>query len=708
MVPKDRKVAKAKVTVPKTHSKAGKTSGAGGGVVQTQGESIRPDSDRRYSDLLDLVSTDDRGGQVKSSTHNLKTKRKRDGPPSGDVGAARTAVPRAARRVNSSDADESGSERQPQKKAKVSVLPQSQKRPHRAAVINFDHSDSDLPLSLPPPLPRRLPAATPRTSQPASQPARSQSRPRAAIPQGYEDDLDDDGEGMGLDHVDHGEEAEDDVDEEAELREQCVDFEAERVSIKGSGGSQSMNMDRDPSSSDDMPSAQPPRFRSKVSRSSSVVSYASEPPYSSEPSSMSYGLEPPEDRDTDDGEFEAPRTRSDNEEQDDRVVYDSDPMLDDDELDEEEAPAVVSRGQRQLTKKQQDKLRSEMPEIRPAQVTPKTKKHAQTSHHAGSVSVDSKHNSIKWRARTMITIIENPKSVKMAKRAQNGNVQQVMSHAYILGDQMMVFGRKDDRGLDITINTVNTMLTPLDKAGVDRIAYEALVQAADVLGYTGEGDIADRLERGVWEHYAKPLAGYVAHRLGMARTGIRKAIALVVEHQFRLTIPAEDLLMVPDKTLLLKEMNYVFPWTSMGGFDQRAPYESSVIKSAVRSGFFTNAGYVGIGLQNIALCTSSLESKPSEHEVPPEMVALATTAVESVIHEHSLRLSKAVEFGAASAPAYREHMVRLADFRQQRPKRYHRVMHDIFKAVTVGHTLHQGLDGGGAIINWNDIPDDEE
>ncbi|TFY50700.1 hypothetical protein EVJ58_g10929 [Rhodofomes roseus] len=370
-------------------------------------------------------------------------------------------------------------------------MTQRPERPHRAPVINFDHSDSDLP-SLPQLLPPRcLAAATRRSSQPESQAARGQSRPRVAVHRGAEDDLDDDGEGMGLADVANEEEAED-ADEEAESREQCVDFEAERVSIIGSGGSQSMSMRPDSDSGDDMPSAQPPRFPSKtMARSSSVLSYASEPLAAD-----------------DDGEYEAPHSRANDEVQDDQVAYDSDPMLDDDDpVDEEEVPVVVLRGQRQLTKKQQDKLKAEMPEIRPAQVTSKTKKHAQTSHHAGSVSVDNKHNSIKWRARTMIAIIENPKSVKMAKRAQNGNVQQVMSHAYILGDQMVVFGRKEDRGLDITINTVNTMLTPLDKAGVDRIAYEALVQAADVLGYTGEGDIADRLERGVWEHYAKPLAG---------------------------------------------------------------------------------------------------------------------------------------------------------------------------------------------------------
>ncbi|KAH9830940.1 uncharacterized protein C8Q71DRAFT_862079 [Rhodofomes roseus] len=433
-------------------------------------------------------------------------------------------------------------------------------------------------------------------------------------------------------------------------------------------------------SDSDSPVPPPPPPRHRTSRPSQAT------PSQSRPSAATpQGIE---DKFNDDGEG-MDGEEADHEEEaedDDPTANDSDPMLGDDDLDEEEVPAVILRGQRQLTKKQQDKLRSEMPEIRPAQVTPQAKKQAKT-HHSGLVSVSNKmHDGIKWLPRTRIKIVQNPKSVKMVKKAQNANVQQVMSHAYVLGDRMMVFGREEDRGLNVTSDALNTMLTPMDKAGIDRIGLEALIQSADVLGTPARGTLLTAWNAG--------------------RTSTISNRSRVMSLIFKLTVPAEDAGTVPDKTLLLKEMNYIYPWTSAGGFDRRAPYESLVIKSAVRLGFFTNVVYVGIGLQNIALCTSSLENKPSEFEVPLEMVALAMTAVEAVIHEHSLRISKPIEFGAANAPAYHEHRIRLADFRQQKPKRYHRVMHDIFKAVTAGHTLHSGTHGTG--INWDDVPDDDE
>ncbi|KAH9838566.1 uncharacterized protein C8Q71DRAFT_856503 [Rhodofomes roseus] len=637
-----------------------------------------------------------------------------------DLASEKTAAPR----LKSTNSE---IERRPQqKKAKVGNLrpanfnenAPSNKRPPRAAVIN-DASDSDSP-SPPPPPPR------PRTSR-SSQATRSQLQPSAAATRGIEDGLDDDGEVVDHDEAEYEQEGELEGDEEAESREQCVDFEAERVTITGSSNSRSTTAREAPDSADDVPSPRPPRFRSKSSRSSSVVSYYNSEPPATDDDFLMHGADVDED--------EAQAAHSDYDRvYDEPVAYSSDPAIggDADDLDEDEIPEVVSRGQRQvrkryravklhdisdpklhvqLTQKQQDKLKSEMPEIRRATQgtakTKKTKKQAQT-HHSGSASVSSKmHDNIKWLPRSNITVIKLPKSTKMGKKAQDGEVQQVMSHAYTLGEQMMVFGRAEDRELDITIDALNTMVTPMDKIGLDRIAYDALVQSADTLGYGGEGDIAHRLEDGSFEDYTRPLMTDVARRVSMARTGIRKAIAFVVEHEFKLTIKSGNVPAVPDKMELLKEMNYIYPWTPTGGFDGRAPYESEMIKSVIRSGFFTNAVYLGIGLQSVVLCPSSLASKPSEYEVPRELVSLAMTAVESVIHEHSLRLGKALEFGAASAPAYREHMVRLADFRQQKPKRYHRVMHDIFKAVTTGHALHSGTHGGSTSMNWDNIPDDD-
>lgn len=56
--------------------------------------------------------------------------------------------------------------------------------------------------------------------------------------------------------------------------------------------------------------------------------------------------------------------------------------------------------------------------------------------------------------------------------------------------------------------------------------------------------------------------------------------------------------------------------------------------------------------------------------------------VEAVISDAHLKLKKPSEFGPSHHTLYCAHMICLADFRRQRPKRYHRVMHSIFTTVT--------------------------
>ncbi|KAH9835182.1 uncharacterized protein C8Q71DRAFT_848893 [Rhodofomes roseus] len=580
-----------------------------------------------------------------SNVHKEKRKRADSVNTQGVKKSGSTAARASLRQ--SGDRDET--ERQPQKKAKVGnprPAKVNDKRPYKAAIIN--ESDSDLPA--PQLHPRR--ASKPQTATVTGRPLES-----------AEDTMDDDGE----DADSHGNPTDKHVDEEMsddelveEQWERCDNFEAERVTIsKGSGSQLPPTTDDDAIMVNDSEEEDEPGLQSNYYERRSDAS-----PHPS------------------------------------------------DELDEDEFPVVTSRGQRQLTEKQRAKLKTEVPVIRPVQAAPKAtvqsqRRNAPAHATATAVQVDNSADDDTWLPRTRIDIIENPQSVKINLRAQDEVMKQVIRYSYTIGDQMVVFGRKDDRDSNADLEALTQLLTPMDKAGLDQMALEALVQAADALGYTGERDVADRLERGSYKLYIRPLTVYVAHRLGQCRTAIKRAVTPCAEHMFQLVNDSADgVHPIPDKVAFLKEMCYIYPWTPADGFDRRALYEGPLVKSAVRSAFFGNAVYLGVGSQNIALCPSSMRSVPLEYEVPPEMVALAMTAVESVIMDAHLKLVKGSEFGASSAPVYREHMIRLAELRQQRPKRYHRVMHEIFEAATGGHGLNTGIRIGGSDIDWNAIPDE--
>ncbi|KZT72033.1 hypothetical protein DAEQUDRAFT_809620 [Daedalea quercina L-15889] len=90
------------------------------------------------------------------------------------------------------------------------------------------------------------------------------------------------------------------------------------------------------------------------------------------------------------------------------------------------------------------------------------------------------------------------------------------------------------------------------------------------------------------------------------------------------------------------------------------------------------------------------------------MLALCMTVVESVILDAVLKLDKASEFKAVNAPMYREHLIKLADFRRQKPNRYHRVMHNLFKATTWELSLagNSSANMGGDSFDWSSIPNE--
>lgn len=130
-------------------------------------------------------------------------------------------------------------------------------------------------------------------------------------------------------------------------------------------------------------------------------------------------------------------------------------------------------------------------------------------------SRESQSDNIKWLLHTHIVVVHGKKTVSMDIKPQNAVIQQVMHHAYAIGDTIIAFGSHNakDSCSDDSFEMLSTMNTQMDKAGIESIAFTALIKAAEKLGYDDDFDIADRLERGSYQAYAKLLSSYVCESL---------------------------------------------------------------------------------------------------------------------------------------------------------------------------------------------------
>ncbi|TFY52152.1 hypothetical protein EVJ58_g10168 [Rhodofomes roseus] len=278
-----------------------------------------------------------------------------------------------------------------------------------------------------------------------------------------------------------------------------------------------------------------------------------------------------------------------------------------------------------------------MPEIR--EIVTKTP-------HSRQVN-DADDGSIEWMEHTEIKFKPGTgRAKKIDSKPQLTTISQVLHHSYPIGDRYVVFGGLQDK--PIRFSELKTMETPLQKEHIDKIAFKALVEAAEKLGYDGEGVIADRLEHGSFNNYAKPLMAYVSQRLIQNRSTMKKSLSSAVEHAFQLIDMQAG--SAPRTTELLKDMKYIYPWSKEDGFKVSSPYENPVIIPAVHAAFFASVPNHGAGLINGHLFKSSVAAFASEFEIPSAMLALTMTAVEAVISDHNLKLQTAVDFGPRNAP----------------------------------------------------------
>lgn len=190
--------------------------------------------------------------------------------------------------------------------------------------------------------------------------------------------------------------------------------------------------------------------------------------------------------------------------------------------------------------------------------------------HHGSISKGKPNTTIKteesdgddsepeWLART--NVILTPGSRTIGLQAQSSPMKAVLRSSFKIGTRKMIS---------------ETRYSPLADDGLDVIAANALVDAADELGYGGEGDISDRLVHDNLE-YSQPLRDYVSlfhrflvsrltniqqcvHRISTDRNLIKKTASAIVARQFSGVLNAGPL-QIQD---MINQNLYIFPKTNV-------------------------------------------------------------------------------------------------------------------------------------------------
>ncbi|KAH7903175.1 hypothetical protein BJ138DRAFT_1196197, partial [Hygrophoropsis aurantiaca] len=288
-----------------------------------------------------------------------------------------------------------------------------------------------------------------------------------------------------------------------------------------------------------------------------------------------------------------------------------------DELDETPVPQSTKTKSTAKTRHSvQKKLEDEMPTISEGKTSRRISKQIQK---ASSDTSRVEHEIARpWLSRTNLELTFRGSTAEIAIKRQAPEMQDVIRGSFNLGMIAIAFGNQAD--LDISPTAAATMVTPMSATGMEKISHTALIQSAEAAGYDGENDIAHRLEEGSVSRFIKPVVDYTAHRLGLYQTAIKKAIVLVTPRILNLATNSPT-----HNATLVETNNFIYPWSPEKGFDRSKPYHSEVIKEAIRCAFFTQSQYTGIGLQCTDRFGSSSTVATQELEIPPAMVAMAAT-----------------------------------------------------------------------------------
>ena len=116
-------------------------------------------------------------------------------------------------------------------------------------------------------------------------------------------------------------------------------------------------------------------------------------------------------------------------------------------------------------------------------------------------------DDFEWLPHTKIELTYQGATPCVNLKPQSKDIKALIRRAVDLGEIYIFLGPPEDD--DIQVDDMPSMHTPFSVSGLHRIAFQALVAAAQQLGLDEEKDVVDRLYNGSENLYVKPLCTHV-------------------------------------------------------------------------------------------------------------------------------------------------------------------------------------------------------
>ncbi|KAG6846749.1 hypothetical protein H0H93_012103, partial [Arthromyces matolae] len=211
---------------------------------------------------------------------------------------------------------------------------------------------------------------------------------------------------------------------------------------------------------------------------------------------------------------------------------------------------------------------------------------------------------------------------------------------------------------------------------------KVLVEACDALGSDFEllGYRVTR-DRAMVGHISRVLSS----RVSLIRSAIKKIAQNKIETCFQL---GSDIMANQNKIRTLREKgSYIYPMNTLAHVPgellrREKPFQHVSIISTLRDAIFTSTRGSTLAAKHAGRFISTREDRPDELEVPIAMLCMVATAVLAAIDDWKTGLQKISEFSAeAYTDTYRGHELFLKNIRDADPKKFHRLMADIYVAA---------------------------
>ncbi|KAJ3755561.1 hypothetical protein EV360DRAFT_72770 [Lentinula raphanica] len=258
---------------------------------------------------------------------------------------------------------------------------------------------------------------------------------------------------------------------------------------------------------------------------------------------------------------------------------------------------------------------------------------------------------------------EATRTFKVSKTDQNSSIKQVLAKAITHGVFLILSAPNYVYNEDLDSNDpANDEYCPLTVTGLKTMSFDALVWAAEQLGFDGEYDIADRLEKGDPTHYVDPLVSYVVQRVTLERDSSPEGIARARE--------------------LVRETLYLYPLNDKGNYDYGAPFGHEAITRYMKEIFFGNSKFANnyVSPHKRDLFKSSIVDNPNralELELPKAMLAMAGCAIHAILLD--VGESKRDSFPPLGLKTQWHNCMHILDNLQAYNKtQYHIYIHDLY------------------------------